>query len=643
MPTPEVKGFKDRTTGTTYALNDETARALAAKAVQFEAQELTSEQKAQARTNIGAMGATDVESAIAATNGNVTKLYKLATIKNNLVSDGVANLLGATITKNGTAADSNYGSSGAKYAFDLPAFDKLHVFFRYRQAGYIAYDGVNDTKITVAEVGGNKALNVQELDRGAVMNSGGKIYRTSYIYPCNVNTNSAAQLLPQYYNARQGKPALVVRYTGDAELGASSSVKMTVGSGTLTFTVDGETVGEAITYTSETTIDTLAAAINELTGFAAEIIDSNGAAGDLLLPSGLEAEMVTSFTPNGGSLTYDTNAIEIPFAVDSEWHTCEFIVDKTNTYAAVAYDGLTKYIAFGSGKTLADNVLVVGGESIDIRDLVIDLNSFGDCELISAKAYDGASAAQYQLISAHNPRLMIFEGHGVTAETEAEAQAAYAEAGAGTEAAMTASTDRLMQVFGALKARGYVPVSMADVVDWKLGRKDLPKRCYVVVFDDYRIDNYLDYSLRTPMVKYGVKAALSLITDTYALSAEHEVNGETMTVGDALDIINLAGWFPCSHTAGHTRMTDYTEQQLTENLEADVLSAEAHKAHGNVIVYPYGALTTRVLPVIGRSDFALGVDITADRYNCKATINERLTRTELGTRAALADVLAPFA
>lgn len=68
MPTPEAKGFKDRNTGTVYALNDETARAAAAKAVQFEEQSLTSEQQAQARTNIGAVSESDVTTAI---SGNV--------------------------------------------------------------------------------------------------------------------------------------------------------------------------------------------------------------------------------------------------------------------------------------------------------------------------------------------------------------------------------------------------------------------------------------------------------------------------------------------------------------------------------------------------------------------------------------------
>lgn len=54
MPTPKATGFKDRKTSTIYELSDEIARAAVAKAVRFEAQELTEEQQAQARTNIGA-------------------------------------------------------------------------------------------------------------------------------------------------------------------------------------------------------------------------------------------------------------------------------------------------------------------------------------------------------------------------------------------------------------------------------------------------------------------------------------------------------------------------------------------------------------------------------------------------------------
>ena len=72
MSTPTTSGFKDRKTGTVYELADATAREAAAKAVQFEEQELTSEQQTQARENIGAMGA-DALPALPTINGT----YKL--------------------------------------------------------------------------------------------------------------------------------------------------------------------------------------------------------------------------------------------------------------------------------------------------------------------------------------------------------------------------------------------------------------------------------------------------------------------------------------------------------------------------------------------------------------------------------------
>ena len=77
---PEMKTFtvKGPAGNVTYEIVDEAARKKVAQAVSYTEQELTPEQQAQARKNIGALGAT------ASIENGVLKV-ELATIKDNIL------------------------------------------------------------------------------------------------------------------------------------------------------------------------------------------------------------------------------------------------------------------------------------------------------------------------------------------------------------------------------------------------------------------------------------------------------------------------------------------------------------------------------------------------------------------------------
>lgn len=293
-------------------------------------------------------------------------------------------------------------------------------------------------------------------------------------------------------------------------------------------------------------------------------------------------------------------------------------------------------------------MLAIGGNytsesGIEVKDLVVDINTYADCELLNGKITNASTIDTIQLISEINPRLMIFEGHGILAGTEKQAQEAYQASGSDvSNEAMQASTERLNIVFDELKNRGYVPVTMQEVVNWKKGVGNLPKRCYLCIFDDYRIENYLDYYKRTPFVKNNVKATLAVISDYKALTDTIDCNGQQYTVKEALEIVNNANWYMCSHTKDHRNIGQYTESELIDLLKADVLSCDRHLIHGNVLVYPYGVTSPYALQAVELSDFALGVSIVEEYYNCKATSDYRLTRSELGTRTSLDHLLSPF-
>ena len=563
-------------------------------------------------------------------------------IRNNLKTDGTINLPGVKCYKNGEESPSNYGLPGTRYVLNVGDYDKCRIFFRFKHTGYVDYSGT-DATFSVASCGKNNALHFMEMVRG-VSSYGGIVYRNAFFYPANVAAANSVLITPQYYKPLNGDPSIVIEYTGSS-IDSSTTATMTVSSGVITFIV-GDDV-RTVSYSDSDTIQSLADAINALTDYKATIINSNGTCSDLLLMDGMSINFKASVTRSGITY-YGVNAIVIPFKVDSSWHTCEMLVDRENQNAVVAYDGLTKRITFASGKPLNDGIITIGGgyaiaSDIIVEDLEIYINSYGQAEIVNGKSSDADTGTSYQIISEHNPRLMLFEGHGILVGTEAEAQSAYQESGSNTsQEAMQTATERLSIVFRELSKRGYVPVTWESVVRWKKNGTPLPRRCYTIMFDDLRFDNYIDMAKRKPLSDFNIKAGLAVISENAVPTDSISANDITYTVGEAIDIINTNGWYMCSHTAQHIYLGNYLFKDIVDYLNASIVSADKHKIHSDIIVYPFGSVSGAVFSAVMLSDFALGIDIVQNRYNCRATADYRLGRTEIGTRSTLENVLSPF-
>ena len=564
-------------------------------------------------------------------------------IRNNLKTDGIINLPGVKCYKNGEESPSNYGLPGTRYVIDVGDYDKLHMFFRFKHNTYIPYTGNVNTYVPIAGIGNNGELNVN-INLRNVTTTSAIIYRYGRFTVANGTTWHTEDLNALRYKTPNGKTSIIIRYTGGGEIDANTNIVVTVASESISFVVNGTTLG-SIPLVATDSIQSLADAINLVNGFSCEVANSDGTIGDLLLTD-MSASLIST-TTRGGATVYGLKPFVVPFGMDDEWHTCEIAVDKANQVGYVAYDGLTVTVPFDE-VALNNNVVIVGGNhnkesTIKVKDLAIDVGSWGDAEVLTAKSTSSSTTDKTQLISSHNPRVMIFEGHGVWTGSEADAQKAYTSSESDTsEEAMSASTDRLNVIFATLTERGYAPVSMADVLSWHRGTKELPKRCFTCIFDDVRLVNYLDYNNRKPFVKYGVNPTLALITGNIALADTVSANGITYTGEEAINIVSRNGWYICTHTDGHRKLTDYTVSENEELLKQDVLSADIHYIHSDVIVYPFGAVNYDVMSSVALSDFALGVSIVEDRLNCKAISPYRLVRTELGTRSPLTKVLEPF-
>ena len=164
------------------------------------------------------------------------------------------------------------------------------------------------------------------------------------------------------------------------------------------------------------------------------------------------------------------------------------------------------------------------------------------------------------------------------------------------------------------------------------------------MFDDWRIENYMNLDLRKPFVEYGVKPGLAVITgqnnETRSRSEEVVIDGQTWTVGECFDAIIKGGWYPCSHTKNHTVISDVKDMELFALLKDCIYSCDKLGIYDDVIVYPTGSAASHKKLMMMVSGFAIGVQVAVNGYNCLASLDFNLIRNEIGSRRNINSILA---
>lgn len=547
------------------------------------------------------------------------------TFKNNMSTDGKEKLPKCTIT------NGNYGDSGAKYTFNMPS-NKMHIYFEFKQT--TAVSSTSSSSYSKRLINANKVGYLYLAYKGSVYQN--TELSQKYTFQVLSGSNSGS-LTPTAlaYSRLNGEDAFSIQYTNTVD--ANSVCTVDFGASAVTVNVDGTT--STISVTSATTLTDLLTSLNAISGISAEALIVNGKTYADLLPvvSKSSASSTTLNLIYSGSLYDSTSYIDnpkvyVPLAVSNEWHSVEMIIDPYGSVSA-ALDGITVSATYDSTVVTANSLIINDGAMpIVIRNLEVDYGSEGDAEIVDNLVAPGTTPSK-QLISSHNPRVLIYEGHGVDVCTDAEAP---------ISDTMACSTERLRILFDTARAKGYVPVTWEDIVEWKLNGKPLPKRCFTMMFDDWRFENFVDYDKRKPFLDANVKAGLAVITNDKVLSDTVTINGISYTAEQCVDIVKTAGWYPTSHTHGHRRINDYTPTANVALFKEDVLEADRYGIHSNILVYPYGEFEQQYLGALKHSGFGLGVNIVRNSYNCRGTNNYYLVRVEVGTRVSLSTALYPL-
>lgn len=554
---------------------------------------------------------------------NINKLTY--SFKNNLKNEPNKMTFPFDVVKNGVSDLNSYGEDNVIYKMNIGDCNKLHGYFEFKFTEKIPYIDLN-TPFSLFTYGssvfsGNLYLNYFKV-------SNGKIYRVSSVLLDNAYIGVESEQYSVFTTKSIiGKDSFYVQYNGNLE-----NVTMELSNTTVTFRNEN-IILDTITFDPDDSVDSLIEKLKSLSYLNVSFVNTLGMkCGDLVRKENLLIPLVYTFDSK-----VDNPRVYIPYDKDEEWHTVEFIYDKDKLISYFAFDGLTveNKVSIKSFGTYEDGILQIGGKfnghesPIQIRNLELDINSFGDCEVVDSivETY----TPKKQLISKHNPRLIIYEGHGIDIINDTNAP---------TSNDMACSTDRLLTVFSALTEKGYVPVTYQQIKDWKINNCNLPKRCFNLMFDDYRIQNYIDITKRYPFIKYNVKAGLAIISDSAQLTDTVEIDGVSYTIDEVFRAIKNGGWHVCSHTNSHFPIDSVLPSQLPQKLKECVISCDKHNINSDIIVYPYGRFSTKSLSSLEHSSFALGINIVTNRYNCRALPNMNLTRNEIGSRDSIEKVLS---
>ena len=552
------------------------------------------------------------------------------TLNNNLINDGIDKIPNCTVFKDGVANHSFYGENNALYKIDLKHRKKMHIYFEYTFDKLMPYVSNDDFQPIFSAFG--SAVRVGFLN-GDYTYKGNELAK--YIIPCSNNGRigiSSSFLSLDDYNAFNGDVAFWVKYTGE-RINSTDYAVCKFENGTVTFTVNstGAILG-SVNYSNDDSVQSLIDAISNINLIECGCVNALGhTCGELLTSvSNCQFPLSDDYTDSKNVTHYGNAKFNIPYAIDNRTHSFEIMVDLENLVQWESFDGYTKKtpIRDTALSDSEDTSIVIGNQYITVKNLQIDFGHFGDAEIVDNVVHPFTTTIQ-QMISNNNPRLLIFEGHEVVSAKEGDEILTQYDI----------STDKLLSVLEKLKKKGYVPVRWQEVIKWKKGLIKLPKRSYVTMFDDFKVTNFIDSNARIPFSKYGIKAGLAIVSDSYSRQDSIEIDGIEYNVGDVINTVNTNDWYMVSHTKDHRRFTDFSSDSLEVLAKEDIVSCHKLGIHSDILVYPYGSYVERLNGVLRRTPFELGVNINYKNiYNCKAKNDYNLVRNSFNNDYTLEQI-----
>ena len=504
------------------------------------------------------------------------------------------------------------GDPSAKYTFTTLLGRQFNVRAKFRLTDPLINEGSN--RYDIASVAGVPAYaSVTPLSQYVKGRSINNVSRYSYYSTVNggVTFNGSSQT-DDDHNLNIGCYAFSIQYTGSnqtATIEVTSSALILIDSETHTFT-----------FTNYATMYELYSALKQLTDY--DVVYNaleNHIPSDLAIIS--QCSLINTCYINDESV--NTKApFFVPYALDNRWHQLEIVGIGNYVYSVV--DGITLSTSRSFDSSTEQYIIFGGDCGVLFKDVTIDIASAMDAEVI------GPANEGTRLISSVNPYIIIYEGHNMFAVPNDEIDSTYT---------MATSSDRIQMLADRARSLGYIPVSVGDIIDYFDGKRSLPKRCYTLIFDDYRFENYLVHKNRSAFTRNGLKPALAVITSN---DATITYNNETITIQEAIEIGKNSGFSFYSHTANHSDLErSVSPDNMLALLSECIIDADVKHVDGNVIIYPSGHTCRYVMDCMRFLGFKCAINVDHNTSVLNANNDKyNLTRRELGIREPLNDFLA---
>lgn len=234
---------------------------------------------------------------------------------------------------------------------------------------------------------------------------------------------------------------------------------------------------------------------------------------------------------------FDSFPAYISKGVDDSWHTFELISTQNSnrailcidgqwltTQGNMSFDGIRTVFAYGADINIAQEI------AIKIKDLVVQYDEFDDAEVV-----DGAQERSHIFCSSYHPIIINFFGHDIYYQHDAGLDFAdyenyhkYVSQGGyipdelnisgykGDDAIPSHRThlaypsyniERLLKYADKM---GYVNITHRQVVNFMEKGTPLPKRCYMLGFDDVPTYIYADERIKSIFKKYNCNPYFAL-------------------------------------------------------------------------------------------------------------------------------------
>lgn len=529
-----------------------------------------------------------------------------------LIDENFTSPVPCTVT--GTKGDEN-----AKYEFSLDLKSAFNIRFKFR----VTENLINQDKTAViAKLNGSNcvtAVGVSLSQQTSAATYNGET-KTNY-WPCltgglRLNGGSVSS---NYNNKHIGHLAFSVKYTG-------SENNATIENTGTALVIKIGSVTHSFAYTTYPTVSELYEAvklINDIEVNYKNLENKNSDELAVFSESKLKTTMYTGINGASGApiVEYiDAAEFMLPYAVDDTWHNAEIV--KIGDVVYCSCDGFMNTFSMTGGSS---STLTIGGDcGVLFKELQIASNSSLDAEIV-----DG------NLISSINPYIIVYEGHGIDKVPSVEAE---------TTGNMNTTIDRLQFVFERLKKKGYIPVSIHDIAEYYNGNRNLPKRCYTLIFDDLRFDNVLDIDNMSVFTSFGVKPALAIISDRMGDPTRFPImhNGVAISADKAVEISKMHNFDLVSHTNNHRANDAVKPSEMIGKLIEDNYSGDMYGVNSEILVFPYGRTNPYLFWAMSWLGYKLGVNVWSGNYSHRNGFSRtkyNLVRYEIGMREDMGTII----